>query len=1050
MSVTYRFGSFEIDADRRELRRGDAPVDVQPKVLDVIVHLVRERDRVVSREELLDALWGDTAVSEGVLTTAVHAARSALDDSASRGWAIKTVARRGYRFAAPVVEGRGPASGSAATIAAPPTLESWEGDVFVGRDRWLARIESAFRASAAGRGRILVVSGESGVGKTRLLDEVMVRGGGWGATVATAWCEAREGAPPYAPWIELLRRLVDTFDPAEAARELGADATDLATLLPGVHDLVAAVPEPQRLHSNTSRFRLMESIRTYLARCASRRPLLLMLDDLQAADHASLRLLTHLARELRHLPVLMLVALREPAAVADPVVEETLAEVARQFPGERMQLEGLSGEDVELLVAKLTGVEPPAEWVSLILARSEGNPFFVREIVSLLDSQAGGTKPTEDVAAWATRIPPGVRDVILGRLHRLSEPCQHALAAAAVLGREFRIGVLAHLLERDPADAVAEAAAAGLLREDPADADLHRFSHGLIRETLYDTATSAQRRRLHRRAGEALEELAVLPSDSLSGELARHFMRAGDDEALAKASRYAAQAAERASAMNAHDEAAKLYGTALDSIERMSQPDEALRCDLLIALGAARLDARTGDPRGRESLLRAARLAQQLDEPDQLARAALAVSATALQSGPRDPEITRALESALEAVGDHGDDVMRSRLMANLAYQLRLSDEFDRSMSLCEEALGLAGKSGDDGAVAEALNMRCALLSGPGHAAARMRDADELLARAERAGATELGLFGHRWRLLTMLELGDVEAADRELAAHDAAVDQGRVWSGRWYGLTLRGARALAEARFGAAERMVVEGFAHRRDETTPLVIGVFATQLFWLRRQQGRLAEVEHLRRHQSTHLVFRVLKTLLEAELGYEDAARESLHAVVESELDDLGFDFSNLYIQSMLAESAVVLGDEECAQQLYQRLLPHAEQYVLLFLGSLQLGSLSRYLGRLAATIGEPALAGYHYAHALDANQRSGAHLWVAHTRLDWATALASQGPACVDEARELLRPCLAEAHERDMAVLARQAAELMDRLPGRGSEPRPGAGLRPRSSAGLRTY
>ncbi|MCH2185232.1 winged helix-turn-helix domain-containing protein, partial [Myxococcota bacterium] len=206
-TARYRFGAFEVDSKRRELRRGPQSVDVQPKVLDVIVHLIEARDRVVSRDELLDHLWGDAAVSEGVLTTAIHAARTALDDSAARAWAIKTVARRGYRFVAPVAEGDPQHSES---ISSTPASEAWslEGvDDFVGGEASLKRVTHAFKRATQGEGGILVVTGEAGQGKTRLLDEVQRQAQSWQALVAATSCEGREGAAAYSPWASLIRKL---------------------------------------------------------------------------------------------------------------------------------------------------------------------------------------------------------------------------------------------------------------------------------------------------------------------------------------------------------------------------------------------------------------------------------------------------------------------------------------------------------------------------------------------------------------------------------------------------------------------------------------------------------------------------------------------------------------------------------------------------------------------------------------------------------------------------------------------------------------------------
>ena len=1026
----YRFGGFEVDPDRRELRRGPVLVDVQPKVLDVIVHLVESRDRVVSRRELLDELWGDAAVSEGVLTTAIHAARTALNDSAARGWAIKTVARRGYRFVAPVVEG---ASQSSATEKLRSTVESYAPsprEDFVGGAAAIDRITRSFYSASRGEGGILVVTGEAGQGKTRMLDEIERRATGWEAAVAATSCEGREGASAYAPWLDLIHKLIGQSDPGDAIRELGQGLEDLAPLIPSLRDSLPEVSEHKADAPTPSRFRLVESIASYLARSAARRPILLLLDDLQAADHGALRLLSLLAREIRHLPLLMIVTVRDYDGSSDELLAETLAEVARHYPGGRLTMEGLSRDQVGVLVAKLLGSEPPADWVDTIAFRSEGNPFFVREIVSLL--QVEGPQPSAGTGGrWATQVPPAVRDVVLRRLHRLTASCQELLAVASVLGREWSSEVLGLLSQAEPGtlvETLTEATQVGFLREVPNETDRYRFVHALLFETIYEALPRPRRKSLHRRAAEILESSGVRPAELLPGILVNHYMRVGDDASYAKASDCAEQAARQAASVNAYDEAAKLYGIALDALERMDVADPSRRCDLLIALGGARLEARIADPRGRDSLIRAAQIAQELGEADSLVRVALALAATGFQTGPRDREIIELLSAALDAIGDQGSKAVRARLMANLAYQRIGVSDHDQARALCDEALVMARESGDDFAVCDALNMRCAVLSGPLYASERIRAADELLRISSRCDHAEIGLFAYRWRMLTALDKGDMDAADRELAAYDAAVDRERIWAGRWYGLTVRAARAIAEARFGSAERMVMEGFAHRRDETTPLVIGTFAAQLFWLRREQGRAAEVQHLREHESPQLVFRVLPMLIDAELGNEERAREALHAVVETEVVGLSVDSSYLYVMSALTETAVALGDDGCARILYEQLLPYAENYVTLFLGCLQLGSVSRYLGRLAVTFGEPGMAGYHFAHAVEANRSIGAHLWVAHSRLDWAMALSGQGRAASIEARELLRPCLADAHERGMKVIARRSAELLDDLRG----------------------
>ena len=1023
----YRFGAFQVDPKRRELRRGPVEVDVQPKVLDVIVHLIESRDRVVPREELLDDLWGDASVSEGVLTTAIHAARTALNDSAARAWAIKTVARRGYRFVAPVVEGDTRPPNSIAETDGPDGLAPGVGGDFVGGEASLKRVTRAFQKATQGEGGILVVTGEAGQGKTRLLDEVQRRAQNWEALVATTACEGRKGTAAYSPWSTLIRKLAVQCERDESLRELGSGLDQIMSLFPDTLG-DGSDGEDRAIESRApARFRLVDNVGLYLSRLTARTPVLLMLDDLQGADQASLRLLSLLAPEIRHMSLLLIVTVRDYNGPPDGLLPETLAEIAHNYPGGRMTIEGLSKKDTGVLVAKLIGVEPSSDWVDTIAERSEGNPFFIREIVSLLQVENVQNSPLQ--ASWVTQVPPAVRDVVLRRLSRLSLPCRDLLLQASVLGREWSLELLALFLGDEPAEfaeRLTEATQMGFIREKIEETDRYQFVHGLLHDTLYGSLPMAQRQAFHRRAAEILDSDAVRAAERLPGVLADHYMRVGDDKASARASDWAEKAAQQAASLGAWDEAAKFYGMALDALDRMDQPDPARRCDFLIGLGGARLDARVADPRGRDSLIRAARIAQELDEPDALIRVALALASTSLQTGPRDREMIEVLSAAMAALGDHGTTSVRARLMAQLAYQRQGAKPEDGASNPHDVAVEMARESGDNRALFETLNLRCAAFSGPSQGERRVRDADELLRISSDQGLAEIGLFAYRWRLHTALEAGDMDAADRELAAYDAAVDRERLWSGRWYGLTVRAARAMAEARFGSAERMVMESFAHRRDETTPLVIGTFATQLFWLRREQGRVSEVQHLREHDSPHVAFRVLHMMIDAELGQPDRARDALKGAVETELMGLSVDYSYLYVLSALAETAVMVEDDGCARILYERMLPYAENYVNLFLGCLHLGSVSRFLGRLALTFGEPGMAGYHFAHAVDANRATGSHLWVAHTRLDWATALSGQGHAARVEARELLRPCLAESRERGIKAIAARSGKLLEDL------------------------
>jgi hypothetical protein len=346
--------------------------------------------------------------------------------------------------------------------------------------------------------------------------------------------------------------------------------------------------------------------------------------------------------------------------------------------------------------------------------------------------------------------------------------------------------------------------------------------------------------------------------------------------------------------------------------------------------------------------------------------------------------------------------------------------------------VALARKSGDPTILGEILNLRCTFLSGPEHIRDRLREADALLELARETHNPELALFGHRWRLVSMLEFGDIAAADREFVAHEQTASEARISTARWHGLTLRAARAFAEGRLDAAERLALAAFTERRREPTPLSVYTFGTQLIWLRREQARLDEIEDF---ASAHpvdsrfpmmAVFRATRALLEAERGELESARRELESFTKNGLAEFPHDFSYVYGLSLLSELCRTLDDPGSAEVIYAALAPFADRHVVLFMGRLTLGSVERYLGLLAATMGKLELAEGHFARATKENLRIGARLWVAHTQLDWATMLHAQGGAAAGRAAGLLRPCLTAAAEFRLLNLRGKALALADKL------------------------
>jgi DNA-binding CsgD family transcriptional regulator len=487
---------------------------------------------------------------------------------------------------------------------------------FVGRERERAHLRAALDAAARGQGGVTLVAGEAGIGKTRLLYEVAseARAAGWQVIAGRAY--ETEGAPPYLPFLEALREHVRSCTAAMLCPHLG-DGTVALMSLPIESDHPGST-DPAELRPPWERYAFFERVTDGLLAIAGtgcREPgagevvtpltpnyshtapgLALVLDDLQWADAPSLRLLLHLRWRLADVPLLVLGAYRTPAPELPHPFADALAELTRDGLLERLVLTPLEREETAALVEALSGQRASQPTINEIQHETGGNPLFVREFVH--DLAADGRDLADPRAmAGRQRVPEGVRHVIGKRLLRLRPEAAGLLRAGAVLGDGWTFGELAAMSESaEPAVLVAleEALGAGILREE--DGDFY-FTHPLIRRTIYDDISHPRRQRLHRRAAEAIEAVHAGRLGPHLARVAAHYRLAGD--APEPAFDYARRAGDRALALYAYEEAARLYQSALDTLDLEGDAAvpagkggwQAGRCDLLLALGAALLPA---------------------------------------------------------------------------------------------------------------------------------------------------------------------------------------------------------------------------------------------------------------------------------------------------------------------------------------------------------------------------------------------------------------------------------------------------------------------------
>ena len=841
--------------------------------------------------------------------------------------------------------------------AAPGDAEPARGTgVFVGRERELADLAEALDAALAGSGRVVLVAGEPGIGKSRLAEELSALARARGAEVLVGRCWEAGGAPAYWPWVQALRDHVGEAD-AQTLRELFplADVSSDAD-------------------AEGARFRLFDAAGAFLRRATRDRPLVLVLEDLHAADEPSLLLLRFVARESAGARLLIVGAYRDVDPAPREPLASTLAELVREPHTRQIALAGLAEPDVAQYVERWAGMDPAPGLIRAINAETEGNALFMVEVVRLLEAE------DRIVGADAqVRIPPTTRAVIGQRLGRLSEPCRTVLAAAAVLGREFGLDVLAPLsgLERGALlDVLDEAVAERVLAAVPGSPGRLRFAHALIRDVLYEELTAGRRLRLHEQAAAALEAVHAADLGPHLAALAQHFQVAA---VVDRAVDYARRAGDHAAGQLAYEEAARLYETAVPLAG-----DPVSRCELLLAVGDAR--ARAGDARASKPAFReAAALAERHRLPEHLGRAALGYGGRIIWDVSRDDEhLVPLLERALAALGP-ADSALRVRLLARLAGGPLRDSRFspERKAALSEEALAMARRVGDRATLGYAIQGYILGHHSPEHTRRQLELATELIEIAEQSGDKERAVEGHEERFNSLVELGEIDEAKAELEAMERFAQELRQPSQAWLAGVYRAQLALLQGPLEEAERAIAQARALGVDAQSWNAEVTYRLQLYVLRHQQGASGDVEELVRRSvdeyPTYAIWRCVHVHMVAELGHAAEARAALDDLARDGFASIPFDEEWLMSMGFLAEAAATLGAVASAATLYDALLPYADRVVVSY-PELSTGAVSRYLGILAAATARWPEAEQHFADALELNRRIEAWPWLARTEKD----------------------------------------------------------------------
>ncbi len=587
----------------------------------------------------------------------------------------------------------------------------------INRSAEFSKLKALFADALASKASVVAVQGEAGVGKTRLMRELAVFVQAKDTAELTG--EAREEKIPYGPWVELLREYVGQASGEVLRRMLGGSMSEFARLIPDIAAKVGTVPPSKPLGEEQDRIRLYEAIAQFLIAICIEKPLLLLFDDMQWADQASLDLLEYFVRSSNNLRVLTLVGYRTEDVSSDSPLSKMLMKLNRERLLETVQVRDLNKEDTTNFIKQVFREQTVStEFVDLIFQRTGGNPFFVEEVLrSLVEDgtifrteKGWDRKPIQEIV-----LPLSVRSVLKSRLSRLEPEATSVLIMASVIGSEFEFEVLREVtqtLEDTLLQRLEAAINAGLVFEVPDRKDVFRFADNRIREVLLGDLSRSRRTRYHLKIAEAFEKVYSKTLDIHAEAIANHFVEGGDTE---RAIKYSMMAGERSLAIHAYEQGVTSFKRTLDLLD-LELGREKEKASVLEKLASCYYFAGQSEASMRyyESALS---IYERLNNNKAAAQICLGLAMAVFRAkgiGPGSREAASLLKHALNYVEGERENFEAAWIYARLAWYYGLLDEWQESVAWAEKALSVAEKAKNFGALALALSMKGSMLTDRG------------------------------------------------------------------------------------------------------------------------------------------------------------------------------------------------------------------------------------------------------------------------------------------------------------------------------------------------
>jgi class 3 adenylate cyclase len=920
---------------------------------------------------------------------------------------------------------------------------------FVGRKAEFDLLSTRFAEAHHGQhGSVVLLAGEPGIGKTRLVEEFCQEMTD-DALVIRGNCYEGDVAAPFGVWTDALNSLIEQTPDGALATTMGAGAADISTLIPGLKERMPGIEDSPRSDPESERARLFASIVACLRNAAHDRTVILFFDDLQWADKPSLALLEQVAHAVADRRIMIIGTYRDVEIDRTHPLAQTLAALRRLDYHERIAVRGFTPESVVELLAAIEPSETVADDRTALAAAlsrdSAGNPFFIAEVLSHL-VEIG--QINHSGKAWMATgdlvrdmgIPEGIKEIIGRRLSHLSESCNRLLQRACVMTSGFtwdEIQASCDEPEAELLDALDEGLAAQLLVERKS--GHYTFTHALVRATLYEEMSTPRRMLVHRQVAEALERLYADDIDSHLAELAAHYVASAGGQA-GKAIEYSIRAADHSRKLLAWEDASAHYQRALDAMEMIKAPHDATRAQLL--LSAVECNRLSGQDSGNEALVREAiaiardindarlfsravrafELAAQQTEADATTeRLALFDEALQMLEGEESVERVVVLARRVEAASAYANARAGISSAGYLAWAGAKDDEI---LAQAKEAVDLAERLHENYAVAVACGFLHNYAASPDNDREQLELADRGIAasRASHSPRIELDLIAQRGA--DLLSLGMTQEFRQNAANFQSVLERLRYQPLEYMSSAMQVTLDIVQGRLASAEQHLNAYVAKGGNNITVLVM--FAAQQHGLREAQGRLGELvpiwQGVLQRWPGLPIFPSALCLALARAGRAADAAAEIERVVAG-ISSIPRDFLWKPVCALLSDASADIGHRGAAATLYDVLRPYARDGVAV-VQSYAMGSVAYYLGRLATVLERWSEAEEHFEAALLDNGRMDFTTWLAATQLSYGQMLLRRSkPGDAQRARALLTEAVATASECGMLRVQTEGERLL---------------------------